>query len=66
MGNELFKFVVSSTGLPEDTVAPELCALLDRNGKDMETMSLDDLREVMAEYLQLVLLEAQSAYKMQA
>jgi hypothetical protein len=62
MGKELFHTVVSATGLPEDPVANELGVLLKQNGKNPETMTLDDLREVMAEYLQTVLLEAKEQY----
>ncbi len=57
MGKKLFNTVVAATGLPEGAVGAELGCLLANAGKNPETMTLDDLREVMAEYLQMVLLE---------
>lgn len=63
VGKDLFNTVVSATGLPEDTIGGELHSLLNNNGKSVETMTLEDLREVMAEYLQNVLLEAKENYK---
>lgn len=63
MGKELFHTVIDATGLPQDPVAKELGTLLSQNGKSMENMTLEDLREVMAEYLQIVLLEAKEHYR---
>ena len=57
MGKRLFNTVVASTGLPQGAVSAELECLLAEAGKNPEAMTLDDLREVMAEYLQVVLLE---------
>jgi ribosomal protein L1 len=57
MGKSLFNTVIAATGLPENAVERELGSLLSRAGKNPETMTLDDLREVLAEYLQSVLLE---------
>ncbi len=58
MGNNLFNSLISATGLPTESVSNELTKLLAKNGKTPETMTLDDLREVMADYLQTVLVEA--------
>lgn len=57
MGKSLFSTIVKATGLPEGAVGDELGYLLVEAGKDPESMTLEDLREVLAEYLQLVLLE---------
>lgn len=62
MGKDLLKTVVSATGLPEDPVERELNSLLKASGKSAETMTLEDLREVMAEYLQTVFLEAKESF----
>ena len=53
----LVKTVVESTGLPQDSVEKELNSLLERLGKSPETLTMEELREVMAEYLQMVFLE---------
>lgn len=58
MGNGLFELVVGETGLPTAPVRDELSELLEKNGFDAATMTLDQLRIVLAEYLQDVFLEA--------
>jgi len=57
MGNALFKTVVSATGLPETSVSRELEGLLGQAGISSSEMTLEDLRQVLADYLQDVLLE---------
>lgn len=58
VGKNLIDTVVSATGLPEDPIQRELNSLLAQFGKDPEHVTLEDLREIMADYLQTVLLEA--------
>lgn len=57
MGETLAKTVIAATGLPQDTVEKEFNALLEKHGKTPENLTLEELREVMAEYLQMVFLE---------
>lgn len=57
MGNNLAKTVVAATGLPQDPVEREFNSLLERHGKNPDSLTLEELREVMAEYLQMVFLE---------
>lgn len=57
MDKKLTQTLISATGLPETPVERELLSLLERNGKSPDTLTLDELREVMAEYLQIVFLE---------
>lgn len=57
MGKNLFNTVVAATGLPQNAVSAELGDLLSQVGKSPEDMTIEDLREIMAEYLQTVLLE---------
>lgn len=57
MGENLAKTLIAATGLPQDPIERELNALLLKYGKDAESLTLDELREIMAEYLQLVFLE---------
>ncbi len=58
MGKALLEMVILATGLPEGEIRRELQTLLIQNGKTAETLTTDDLREVMAEYLQDVILAA--------
>jgi hypothetical protein len=57
-GLELLHSIVAATGLPEDGVEKELASVLSAAGKNKEDITLDDLREVLASYLQEVLLSA--------
>lgn len=57
MGNNLAKTVIEATGLPTDPVERELNSLIAKHGTTAEDMTLDDLRDIMAEYLQTVFLE---------
>lgn len=59
MGNTLAKAVVAATGLPQDPVEREFNNLLEKHGKNPESLTLEELREVMADYLQTVFLEMQ-------
>jgi len=57
MGETLAKSVIAATGLPTDPVEREFNALLAKYGKTPETLTMEELREVMADYLQTVFLE---------
>ncbi len=57
MGKNLAKTVVQATGLPQNPVEKELQSLLVKHGTSPEDLTLDQLRDVMAEYLQTVFLE---------
>lgn len=59
MGETLVKTVIRATGLPQEPIEREFEALLSQQGKNIETLTLDELREVMAEYLQTVFLDLQ-------
>lgn len=58
MGKELFETVVTHTGLPENAIRDEFSVLLAKHGKSVESLTLDDLREILADYLQDILVEA--------
>ncbi|WII72987.1 hypothetical protein QJS83_03765 [Bdellovibrio sp. 22V] len=60
MGETLTKTVIAATGLPQDPVEREFNTLLAKHGKSPETLTLEELREVMADYLQTVFLEMQN------
>lgn len=57
MGNLLTKTVIAATGLPQDPVEREFETILAKHGKSADDLTLDELREVMADYLQTVFLE---------
>lgn len=62
MGKELVTDVISNTGLPEEPLRREFSMLLEKNGLTESTLTLEALREMLAEYLQDVFCEAQEQY----
>ncbi len=62
-GRALLTQIVSNTGLPEDSLHRELGTLVEGAGLDSNVVTLDDLRRVLAEYAQEVLLSAKQAYE---
>jgi hypothetical protein len=61
-GMELLKLLIASTGLPEDTLEKEVLQIVEKKGLNPEQIQLEDIREIMAEYLQEVLVQAKAAY----
>lgn len=57
MGNALLETLVIATGLPERDIRRELQALMLKYGKRPETLTMDDLRQLMRDYVQDVLVE---------
>ncbi len=51
MGNKLFTQVTGLTGLPEELIGAELKTLLERKGVAPEQMTMESLREALADYL---------------
>ncbi len=62
MGKQLLNDLATATGLPENLITDELGELISRAGLDSQTLTLDDLRGVLAEYLQDILLDARETY----
>jgi hypothetical protein len=62
-GKELISQIASNTGLPEDTMRKELGSLIEGSGLDPNIVTLDDLRRVLADYAQEVLLSAKQAHE---
>ena len=58
MGAKLLKEISEGTGLPQDMVTYELDKLLKQAGLKKEQVTLDEIRDVLANYLQDVLVEA--------
>ena len=50
-GNELYHLFVELTGLEQGTIESELRALMQRLNMNPETLSTDDIRRLMAAYL---------------
>ncbi|MCO5143473.1 MAG: hypothetical protein M9962_10330 [Oligoflexia bacterium] len=63
MGNKLFSEVTELTGLPENLIGEELKALLLRKGVNPEQLTMESLREALADYLAHVVLEAEEAHE---
>lgn len=61
MGESLLSQLSRATGLPQDLVQRELERLVGQSGKS-PSLDLDELREILADYLQDVLLKAQEEY----
>ena len=61
MGNKLFAEVTELTGLPEELIGPELKSLLERKGVAPEQLTMDSLREALADYLSQVSAELDAA-----
>ena len=57
-GEELLELVVNETGLPSESLYLELERLIDTAGMDAKTITLTDLRTLLVDYLQDVMLEA--------
>lgn len=51
------KQVVQLSGMPEDQIEPWFAAQIESRGKNPYDLSLDDLREVLADILQDLIIE---------
>lgn len=58
MGKTLIEQISVSTGLPENLIQDELVTLLASAGVNPDLATLEDLRKVLADYLQDVLVAA--------
>ncbi|RYZ77356.1 MAG: hypothetical protein EOP05_02100 [Proteobacteria bacterium] len=63
MGERLLTDIADATGLPSNLVTDELGRLLQNAGIEKSEMTLDDLRHVLAEYMQEVLLAARDEHE---
>ncbi len=59
-GLDLLRFLIESTGLPQESLEMELRKLIRKHGLDTETLTLDQVREVLVDYLQDSLTEAKA------
>ena len=58
MGENLLGTISEATGLPQDMIYDELARLITCAGLQKDYVTLDDLRQILAEYVQDVLLAA--------
>ena len=59
-GRALLKLLIESTGLPTEAVEREINRLVARHGVSDAEVTLDDVRNILTEYLQDTLVETKS------
>ena len=62
-GHGLIGEITEATGLPKNAVDEELGRLIDRAGLERSEVTLDELRKILAEYVQDVLIEAKAEHE---
>ena len=60
MGEDLIGQIAFATGLPTELIRGELLRLLEAAGLKSDSATLDDVRNVLAEYVQDVLVDAKA------
>lgn len=58
MGKELFELLIVLSGLPEDYAREKFSTLVKAQGYEIETLTLDQVRELLANSLQDLVLSA--------
>ena len=61
-GMSLLRALIEATGLPAEAVDREIQRLCTAHNLNPENVTLEDLRDVLASYLQDVLVEAKAEY----
>ncbi len=62
-GDALISILVDATGLPKAWVETELRALMNKRGFSSESLTLESMREILAEFMQDVLVAAKNELK---
>ena len=60
-GTKLIRQIAANTGLPEEAMTKELGRLIEGAGLDSNVISIDELRRVLADYVQDILLSAKES-----
>lgn len=60
-GLELLRVLIESTGLPPESLEMEIHTLITRAGLEAQTLTLDQVRELLVDYLQDALTEAKAS-----
>jgi hypothetical protein len=61
MGAQLLGELSEATGLPGELITEELLGLIQRAGKDANSVTLDELRVILADYVQDILVSAKKS-----
>ncbi len=61
-GTALIHELSHATGLPDDLIGEELSRIISNSGKSTSEVTLDELREMLATYLQDVLVDAKESF----
>ena len=61
-GTALINELSHATGLPDDLIGEELSRIIASAGRSTSDVTLDELREMLAAYLQDVLIEAKESF----
>lgn len=59
-GSELLETIAEATGLPYNLILSELKKLVQKEHYPLDQLTLDELREVLADYLQDILTEVKN------
>lgn len=62
-GKELIRSLVEATGLPKEPIETELMRLTAKNGFRPEDLEMEELRILLADYLQDVLIDLKTHLK---
>lgn len=57
MGHELIKTLIQLSGLPEEYAYNRICSLIEKTGKNIETLQLDDVRLILSDLLTEIVLD---------
>jgi hypothetical protein len=63
MDDNLFEKIVKSTGLPEELISQDFLKKISDKGFEKSSLTIDQIRDVLSEYLQDVILQAREEYK---
>jgi hypothetical protein len=63
MDDNLFEKIVKNTGLPEELISQDFLKKISDKGFEKNSLTIDQIRDVLAEYLQDVILQAREDFK---
>ena len=63
MGEDILKNLIQATGISEELISSEIKLLTDRAGIPEQDITIEDLRLILADYVQEVLLSAKEQFK---
>lgn len=61
-GIELIRLIASATGLPKENIESTLTQLALEKGYNAENLTLEQVRKILADYLQDTLIQASKTY----